>query len=284
MGINMNVEKINYRTIIKNQGMATLRESIIKASLNNDMLVFCKCNGVPNDVIEAASRNCIAVFYMMDAVTHLQNPEFYGKAKVCDFSVVTRPAMKQALEDHGITKPIYHIVQGIDPREFHPVEAEKKHDVVFIGTRGEKRDRLHSIIMNQNHSVKTYGHGYGEIVKGEDFNRACCSAKICLAIPGTDAEIDGLSDRTIRYMATKSCVLTEYWEGIENYFKNDEHLVWFKSEDELVRIVNDLLADNERRTRIAQAGYDKVIADHTWSGVVEQLINIAKLNLKTGEA
>lgn len=277
------VKELNYRTIAASEGMGQLEFAIIATSLEMDMMIFSKCNGISDKIIEEASNNCITVFHMVDAISHLQGPEYYRKAQACHFSIVTTRAMKDALEVGGVTKPIYHIIQGIDPEEFYPVIADKKYDVVFIGTQSEKRDRILSKLIDWKYSVKAYGHGYDRVVKGEVFNRACCEGRICLAINNTDANIDSFSDRMLRYMATKSCVLAEYSEGLEHYFENGEHLVWFRETDDVRQVIYILLKIENRRKRIAQSGYEKVIEQYTWDKVTKEIIQIA-LNLNQGEA
>ncbi len=267
----MNVNKINYRTIIKNRGINILYNKIISESKISDLMIFCKCNGISESIIKEASKNCITIFYMMDAITHLKNSEFYNKAQACDITIVTTIAMKKALKAGGVTKPIYHIIQGIDPEEFKPIEVEKKYnDFVFIGTKSPKRDEIIGRIKDLGYSIGVYGDGYGAYLTGDAFNKVCAGAKICLAINNTDADIDSFSDRILRYMATGACVLTEYSEGLENYFTNFKDLVWFKDNESLVKRIKFLMENIDTRNNIAQSGYKKVLENYTWDKVVKK--------------
>jgi len=215
------------------------------------------------------------MFYMMDSIDHLINPEFYDKAKACDFSVVTSMAMKEALENNG-AKHVYHILQGVDPKQFHPVEGvEKKYDVIFIGQRTSKRDVIIGSLLDAGITVACYGPGWADNAYGEDFNNACAGGKILLAINNTDSDQDSFSDRILRYMATGGCVVTEYSKGLESYFKNDSELCWPEA-GEMIDLIKYLLKNPEAMKRIAEAGHQRVLKDYTWDKVAEKIMNIIK--------
>jgi len=279
---NNSLWKYNYRTELQNKGALTRNQEIIEMAKRQDLMIFCKGNGILPEVYRECTKHCITCWIMMDSVDHLSNRDFLDYAQICDFSVVTTMAMKDALESAGIRKPIYHMIQPISPDEFYPVEAEKKYDVVFIGTKSEKRDKILDAIREWGYSVKTYGHGYGEYVTGEAFNRACCEGLICLAINNTDGMIDSFSDRILRYMATKSFVLTEYSYGLEKYFTDNEDLFWFKDLDELKFRLRSLEVFSNLRNEIAESGYSKVLKNHTWKIFAEQVLKIANKEFGNG--
>jgi len=282
---NHDLWKYNYRTEAKNKGVDLRNREIIAISKEVDLMIFCKGNGIDPSVYEACAQNCTTVFFMMDSIDHLSNLDFYDYANLSDFSVVTTGAMKNALLEAGVKKPIHHMIQPIDPKEFYPVETDKKHDVIFIGTRSEKRDNILSKIREWGYSVKAYGNGYGEYVTGEAFNRACTEAKICLAINNTDPFIDSFSDRVLRYLATKALVVTEYSEGLENYFKNKEDLFWFTDLDQLKFNLNALVSDmfSDAKNQIAEKGYGLVLEKYTWKQVSDKIIAIANEVISNGQ-
>jgi len=272
------VDGFNYRTVASKIGWEKTNQEIVKSSANYDLIIFCKCNGVTAKTITACGRNAKTCWYMMDAATHLKtDKEYYKMAGAADFSVVTAKAVYNELTEGECRLPdIYHILQGIDPKEFHPFEnVEKKYDVVFIGQKTTKREVALAAIEDAGYSVKEYGQGYEASVCGEAFNQACAEGRILLAINNTDSNEDSFSDRIMRYMANKGCVLTEYSKGLENYFTRNKEVLWFEAEYEMIENIDILIKDSELREEIAASGYRKVLENHTWDKVAEKIIKIA---------
>jgi spore maturation protein CgeB len=270
------VNIFNYRTIASKIGYDAMNKEIVKFSADYDLIVFCKANGVMAETIKACGQYATTCWWMMDAIDHLEaDPNYFKMATVSDISIVSTKAVQDLLITNGIQN-VYHIIQGIDPKEFHPINTEKIYDIVFIGQKTKKRDYIINIIKSWGYKIKAFGHGYDSIVIGDEFNKACCSAKICLNINNTSLNIDSFSDRIIRYMATRSCVLTEYSKGLEKYFDISEHLIWYYNDMDLKDELKRLMDDEDLRSKIADAGYQRIIKKHTWDKVVEQILNISE--------
>jgi glycosyltransferase involved in cell wall biosynthesis len=73
-----------------------------------------------------------------------------------------------------------------------------------------------------------------------------------------------LAMRVFETMACRTVLLTDEIPTLLELFKDGEHLVTFKTIDEAVEKARELLADPERRTRIAEAGYQEIISKHTY--------------------
>jgi len=276
------VNIFNYRTVASEIGYNAMNKEIVKFSADYDLIIFCKANGVTAETINACGQHTTTCWYMMDAVNHLKadpgyfvkaDPGYFEMARATDINIVTTKAVQELLITNGIQN-VHHILQSIDPKEFYPIDNEKIYDVIFIGQKTSKRDYIINLIKSWGYKIKTFGLGYDNIVIGDKFNRACCSAKICLNINNTSSNIDSFSDRIIRYMATGSCVLTEYSKGLENYFDTYKHLVWYNDDMNLKNNLKRLLSDGTLRNEIADVGYQRVIEKHTWDKTIEQILNI----------
>jgi hypothetical protein len=264
------VQVVNYRTVAGKYGIDAMDHQIIELSKRVDLIIFCKCNGVKPEILRECDKHATTCWYMMDAVTHLGDKNYFEFGNICDFSVVTTSAMRIALIDGGVTKPIYHLIQGISPDEYHPTNVpEKTCDVVFIGTKSAKRDTILDSIEHWGYSVKRYGHGYGGVVKGEEFNTACSEGRICIAINNTDSSI-------------RSCVISEYSKGMRNYFTPGNHLFWFDDLSYLQHLLKTLVPAKKERERVASNGYRKVLSIYTWDHVASDII-WTTLNLNQGE-
>ena len=78
-------------------------------------------------------------------------------------------------------------------------------------------------------------------------------------------DIEGYwSNRPYDILAAGSCCLMRYVPGIERHFKDLEHCVYYRSNDEAMEAIEWLYANPEDRNRIAKAGYLHVRENHTY--------------------
>jgi spore maturation protein CgeB len=76
--------------------------------------------------------------------------------------------------------------------------------------------------------------------------------------------LGGTSNRLWRVLGTGGLFLGERVGGIEAFARDGEHAVWYRDAEEAMERVTQLLADPDRRGRIAQAGRAHVLAQHTY--------------------
>jgi len=269
------VDVFNYRTIASQVGIAQMNLEIIKFAASYDLIIFCKGNSITPETIADCSRITRTLWFMMDAKIHLDmDKTYFDMARAAHFNVVTTKEVADALTAAGISN-IHHIIQGVDPKQFHPVEGiEKKYDVVFIGQRTEKREKIMSELDIAGIFTKCYGPGWAENAYGEDFNKVCAMGKILLAINNTDSDQDSFSDRILRYMATGGFVITEYSKGLEKYFINEIELSWPHPGHKFTDHIKKFLDNPEAMERIANAGHAHVLKNYTWAKVAENIIDI----------
>jgi glycosyltransferase involved in cell wall biosynthesis len=79
------------------------------------------------------------------------------------------------------------------------------------------------------------------------------------------------SDRQLVAMASGTLTLSRYIPGMEKYFRNGEHTVWFSSPQECVDLAQYYLSHPDEALRIGKAGADIVSKEHTYLHRVEEL-------------
>lgn len=77
---------------------------------------------------------------------------------------------------------------------------------------------------------------------------------------------DGFTERVINAMLCRSVVLSDKSSYLEEEFEDQKELILFNLEKlgELPVIVNELLANDEKISRIAERGYEKASQKHLW--------------------
>ena len=272
------VNIFDYREVESQIGCIAMNQEIKKFCKDFDLIIFCKGSSICPRTIAHCSSITKTCWYMMDAKIHLDNnPAYYDMAKAATFNIVTTGKVASALKEKNINHT-YHIFQGIDPEQFKPIDLEKINDVLFVGQATQKRNEIIESIIKAGIEVFCYGMGYGDELYGDSFNRACSSTKILLAINNTDPSEDSFSDRILRYLATKGCVVTEYSEGLEKYFRNGEHIAWPIEGISFSDLIKTYLDHPKMREQMAERGYQHVLENYTWDNVAKKIVQIVEGN------
>lgn len=196
--------------------------------------------------------------------THLGYDYRLSMAKKADFVFA---AQKQGVEDmkrDGVSNPIW-LPHAVEPLAYPKQEKfTKQFDVCFIGhvnsvNREQALDRLFGEFPNFD---------YGQALF-EDAAKRVGNSKIGFNI----AMKDDINMRCFETMATGTMLLTDRISHIEELFEDKKHLVLYDSFDDMVEKAKYYLAHDDEREKIAQAGYEEVMAKHTIQHRVDTILN-----------
>ena len=187
---------------------------------------------------------------------------------------------------YGI-KHFYDLKQSCDPKLHFPVPFDQRYasDIAFIGsiyTTG-RRELIQKV--RQTYDFKMYGFGRdldGRPLKqvfGEEFSKVCNSAKIILGDNAINNRPDYWSNKVYLTLGCGGFFLTPYAPGLEKYFNNKEHLVWYQTTDEALDLIEYYLSHSEERKLIADNGYKLVHKYHTSDNRMKELLEKIKLYL-----
>lgn len=193
--------------------------------------------------------------------THINNglegdsyPYRLSMAKKADFVFVAQKQAVEMMKRDGVENPIW-LPHGFEPAAYPKGDVfTKKYDVCFVGNvnsrnREEALDRLFSEFPNFYFGQKRF----------EDAAQKFAESKIVFNIAMTY----DLNMRVFEAMGTGSFLLTNWIPTIEEVFEDGKHLVLYRSLDEMVDKAKYYLAHDEEREKIAQSGYEEVMAKHT---------------------
>lgn len=194
----------------------------------------------------------------------------------------------------------YPMLFACSPSFHHPVEPDQRfhHDCIFIGNnysqfpaRLKGMEIILKPLIERGFDVKVYGLDwwldrknrffiepdiYGGSLSYEEMRTAYSSAKIVLGLHSVDTSPTMMSMRTFDALGCGAFYLTQWTPAIENLFRNHEHLVWSKSPQETVELVNYYLARPEECQRIARNGQTEVYAKHTYKHRAEEFLGVLK--------
>ena len=186
--------------------------------------------------------------------------------------------------------PIYN---ALDPDTHHPVAQEKEFecDLGFLGNRLPDREKRvedfflrpakqlpnKKFILGGNgwsdktmtENVKYIGHVYTK-----DHNAFNTSAKAVLNISRDSMAEIGFSPATRVFEAAGAgaCLITDAWEGIEEFLEPGKEVLIANSGEEVAEILESLTAN--KAAAIGKAALKKVRAEHTYTIRAKKLVKV----------
>lgn len=292
------VEPFDYRLIAASWGEEIMNELLVHTAtlFRPDLVHLGKSESVNGQAIRRIKERidtCIIHFYgdfRWEPRSWIVDIGQYADYTLVQYKDVTEI---KKLQDLGIS-PIGFWWQGIDPEIMLPKDIPKTKSVIFMANNSnflqghqERRDLIEAII-ELDIDLHLYGVGWEyladrsqvylhPLVQGEDFARACSTAKVSLGL-GSVSNVYFYNSwpRMFNSMASGAFHLTKYFPGLETIFQNRKHLVWYHSIPEAVELINYYLVHTEEREEIAQAGRQKVLANHTWDHRVDEMLRYFK--------
>ena len=246
-------------------------------------LIFIYSMDIPLDVLEKLeSRNILKVLYYEDMSMELSSA-LIERGKRVDFLLATNKGMLGEYRKAGIVNPTYFpgACDRHDHRRRSPVRRVWKSDVAFIGKArpNESRVRLAQELDNICR-VKVYGKNWEDFgmkatlktVTPRRYGLICGGAKIILGADIT-SEVEGYwSNRLWLTLGCGGFFLTAYVRGMEDFFENEKHLVWYHDEQECIRLARTYLEKPDERRRIAANGFELVQKQHTFHHFAERVM------------
>lgn len=272
-----------------------------------DVIIKASGVGIFDDLLEQTvldikKENQLVIFWDVDAPATLDsvinNPENVFKKLIPKYDLILtygggEPVIS-AYKSLGAKNciPVYN---ALDPSTHFPVACNEnfKCNLSFLGNRLPDREkRVESFFLNvaeklsdkkfilggngwhdkpMSSNVKYIGHVYTK-----DHNAFNCSPDAVLNISRESMAKYGFSPATRVFEAAgaASCIITDYWIGIDSFFEPDKEILIVKDANEVVEQLKNLTPS--RAKKIGTAAYKRVLAEHTYAHRVrlfEDLLN-----------
>ncbi len=214
-------------------------------------------------------------------------------------AVTTSPQALEWYEKYG-HKNIIKSEWACNTKLYQPVSVEPDIDVSFVGQRKPPRAKIINQLKKSGIRVEAFGSGWpnGKISHEkmiEIFSRSKINLNLnprpSLLSPRVLARIflkksinqlkfdlhllDNLRAywhfqiphthaRPFELAGCGAFVLSGYSKGIENYYREDKEMVFYRSNADLAHKIKYYLANESERSNIARAGYERTIKEHTY--------------------
>lgn len=229
-------------------------------------------------------RGRTAAFWYFDAAPRAEVLEL-GRA--IGTMYITYRGQLEAYRAAGIER-VEFMPQGLDPVVDRPAASAPSAygcDVSFVGSGQypHRHELLRAVAGVCRLQIR--GPGWdnapgdlpvaGGAVRGREFARVVRGAAISLgasAVPEQDRDHASASNRMWKVLGCGGLYLGPHVDGIEHFARHGEHCLWFRGADEAVALVREYLGDPGARARIAAAGREHALADHTYARRLELVL------------
>ena len=260
-----------------------------------DVVVKASGVGVFDDelisgIIEHASRRALKIFWDVDAAATLDelrhDADHPVRRALESLDLVLTygggPPVVSAYESFGARcVPIYN---ALDPSTHFPVVPDPRFvaDLSFLGNRLPDREaRVERFFLEPAASLPNRrfligGNGWeskelssnvrhlGHVFTHEH-NAFNCTPLAVLNVARDSMADVGFSPatRVFEAVGAAACLITDAWEGIDQFLKPDEEVLVARDGKDVAELVRTLTPDRARA--IGQAGLRRVLADHTYA-------------------
>ena len=278
---------------------------IVKKEKDIDAILFMNVplnhiTGIASEIKDEYSIPCI--YYDGDMPTILPQYasdrgfkfDYYEGADVSEYDAffVNSKGVIDDLKKAGARNvaPLYY---AADADLFAPVDVEQTIDVSFFGYGSELREEWMTNMITEpskrlpdiNFSVG--GGGFGIDMGNADlvgdisysaFREFCCGSKINLNITRwshTNVYASATA-RPFELAAYGACIVSQPYNGIEEWFDVGKELVVVNSEDEAVETYEWLLESDDERLEMGERARQRILKDHTYRNRAETVVEMVK--------
>lgn len=256
-----------------------------KVDAFNPDIIFIYSRDIPLNVLQRLAGSHIKTVMYYEDMAHELPPSLVQRGKLVDFFLATNKGLLGVYKKAGIANPLYFTgaCDRHDHRLRHPVLPIWKSEVAFIGKAGANQPRVTlTRKLAEAFNVKVYGKNWKafglkatlKTITPRGYGLVCGGAKIILGADFT-TEVEGYwSNRLWLTLGCGGFFLTGYVHGMETYFENKKHLVWYHSFEECLSLAEEYLAQPQKRREIALQGHRLVHRHHTFHHFVDRVVSL----------
>ncbi len=238
-----------------------------------DVFLFMD-SGISFPLKNMNSLKCIKACYMIDSHIHFEAHLDFARGFDIVFTA-HKPAVDK-FKERGLEN-VYWMPPGCD-QDIHGRKTEKElYDIGFVGTLNPalNAERVHLFEELQKRFNTYYERCFFERM-AEVFS----GSKIVFH----KSALDGLAMRVFEVMAAGSMLLADEatGSGFTDLFHDREHIVIYRSKEELIELSDYYLRNEDERRKIAADGMEKVLNEHTYSHRAESMVRTLSVFKKLG--
>lgn len=205
-----------------------------------------------------------------------------------DIYVTTYPHAKKQAEANCMTHVVLSQWAANSDALVAPIPAAQcRYDVTFVGTSYGNRPQWIADLAARGIDVTCYGKGWKNgVVSSLEMQRIIRESRLTLNFGDSGLVFRGLIPTKSRQIKARifevpgagGFLMTEGAERLEQFFDVNREIAIFSDLDDLASQIRHLLLHPEVRDEIAIAGYERVVAEHTYevrfSGLMDKAVSL----------
>jgi Glycosyl transferases group 1 len=197
-------------------------------------------------------------------------------AMLFDYAVIFHPGFEGAFQRAGHPNPVT-IPHAVDAEFFAFPAIDRSLEIGWIGRSGRSHFKRRRRVLEML-ALKFRMNDWGRMHSYEELARVYCTSKLVVNIGRDDYPID-VSLRFAEAMAGGALFITMLPSEMNVLgFQDGIHFVGVQFEDEICEVARYYLDHETERRRIAEAGREKVLREHTYDCRVKQLMGVVERN------
>lgn len=210
----------------------------------------------------------ISIYWGGDDEHEFDIPEYWSSNKMAqnfNWIVTTLPEAVPKYHALGCENVILSQF-GANQKKFKPYRIDKDIDVSFCGAAHTDRPGMVAAIQQAGIDIKTFGKGWADdsFLKAMDYIKIFSRSKININFAKTEGGRLQVKGRDFEVPACRGFLLTTYNPLLSRYYNIGEEIETYDDVQELVDKVKFYLAHDDERKKIAKAGYERFLKDHTY--------------------
>jgi hypothetical protein len=247
------------------------------------MGMSCKGESIPYELLVEARRQfgCSISHFYGDT---LFTPYHFRTARIVDRLYFTNQTYPRWGASCGLEN-IRYILCPTNPEIFKPLDIPKIYDLIFIANNNDPTriplledlsNKFNLVIVGSNWEGTSLDHKPAAYHEG--FAKYVSSAKVNLSFVSPRwKHLDAcFSNRLINTLGCGGAVVHTYSQNLESVFQDHKHLLWYKTEAELIEAIEILLDDEALRARLGREGQKEAWAKYTYDQSVARILTEAE--------
>ncbi|MBL8754990.1 MAG: glycosyltransferase [Planctomycetes bacterium] len=254
-------------------------------------VVFVFFRDLPAVLADEFRRDARLVIWCEEALEVLDG-SIVDYFQLADLVCMSNPARFPWLRERGLDNMAF-LMSGFSPRYHHPRPRQTPvRDVAFLGGPGRRGQRAAFLAeIAKRFRTDVFGRHWERWqgvhdglrvhapVDNRGYAKVCATSKIVLGVNEVNEDLYYFSNRTFLTLACGAFHLTHYVPRLEDVFRDEEHLVWYRDEDEALAKIAEWVDRDDDRTRIAAGGHAEVMLHHQYYHRVARILHWLQVGL-----
>ncbi len=271
---NVEVQFFDYTTEAQQRGVAGMSDRLVEIVRQEqpDLLLYGPFD-LHADILHERLQfitdhtDTQTIIWMSDDHWRFENYSRFW-APCVDYIITTAQEAVTKYREAGFGQKVIKSQWAFNPFTYQQMQISRTRDVSFVGMAHGNRPEVIRKMRSSGLNVDAFGLGWSEDMDipfydmVRIFNQSRINLNLSNSSTLTTQQIKG---RNFEVPGCRGFLITTPADNLEEYYEPDKEVVVASSLEELIDKSRYYLAHEREREEIAQRGYERTLAEHTWT-------------------